>query len=34
MSVIKYITNKYLQYSTGNYIPYFVITCKGKTVKK
>ena len=27
---VKYITNKVLLYSTGNYTQYFVITCKGR----
>ena len=27
---IKWITNKDLLYSTGNYTQYFVIACKGK----
>ena len=31
---IKYITNKDLLYSTGNYTQYFVITYKGKESEK
>ena len=31
---VKQINNKDLLYSTGNYIPYFIITIRGKSLKK
>ena len=31
---IKYVTNKEIQYTMGNYTQYFVITYKGKEYEK